>query len=381
MVHLNHFHRLFLQLTVLLTVSVTSAVAGVIPLFNPADPQLYENSFSLKANTYLTNDPFTLKDLLLNGMKGKEHARSGDNIALAVERASFGYGDRKYGYIAYVYREEIFFKMTKDTVDLIYEATNKIDLKTGRNYNLYLLLKAYKMQGIAYSNSICFYKKNGWKMYFGGSVELLYASEMQDGYVRGNAIANTSKDYSFFGVSNYNYTHNYLYDLNVNASDAYGFSTHFSLSAQKGKFHFLFLANDLFSRLYWSALPYSDVLLSSDNKEYDAEGYVKYKPLLKGKDGYTKYQQALMQKYRFHVAYSYNNRLCFSMGSDYMESVVMPYGEARYKFTKDFSLKMGYETRFGAVTLLSRYKNITIGLTADDLFKPSTMGLSLKMVF
>jgi len=380
MVLLNHYHKL-LKLTVSVTVFITSAYAGVIPLFNPSSMPKYENRFSLNVKTYLTNDPFTLKDLLLNGMKGKEHARNGDNIALAVGRFDIGYGDSKYGYIGYTYREEIFLKATKDMVDLIYQATNKMDLPVGRYYDLYILLKAYEMQGITYSNYLDIYKKNGWSINVGAAVEGLYATEMQDGYVSGNARANTKKDYSFYGISNYNYTHNYLYDLDVNPSDAYGYSSHISLSIEKDKFHFLFIINDLFSNLYWSALPYSDVHLSSSNKEYDDQGYVKYRPLLSGKEGYVKYTQSLMQKYRAEIAYKYKKDLVLDLGSDYMEGVYMPYLDCQYAWSRDASVKVGYETRFGSVSIVSRYKDFTLGISANDLFQPSSMGISIGINF
>jgi hypothetical protein len=380
MVLLNLFHNLF-KLTVSVTVFITSAFAGVIPLFNPSSMPKYENRFSLNVSTYLTNDPFTLKDLLLNGIKGEEHTRNGDNIALTVGRADVGYGDKKYGYIGYTYREEIFIEASKDMVDLLYEATNKEDLRLGRYYDLYLLLKAYKMQGLTYSNYLDLYKKNGWDINIGVAVEGLYATDMQDGYISGNAVANTKKDYSFYGVSNYNYTHNYLYDLSVNPSDAYGYSTHFSLSIEKEKYHFLFIANDIFSNLYWNALPYSDVYLSSSNKEYDSDGYVKYRPLLSGKEGYIKYTQSLMQKYRAEIAYKYRKDLIFNIGSDYMERVYMPYLDCTYIWNQNASVKIGYETRFKSVSIASRYKGFSFGINANDLFKPSSLGISIGMDF
>jgi len=332
-------------------------------------------------STLLTNDPFTLKDLLLNGIKGKEHAKNGDNIALAVGRFDLGYGDKKYGYLGYTYREEIFIEATKDMVDLLYQATNKVDLPVGKYYDLYLLLKAYKMQGITYSNYLELYNKNGCYINIGAAVEGLYATDMQDGYISGNATANSTKDYSFYGISNYNYTHNYLYDLAVNPSDAYGYSSHFSIFIKKGKFKFLFLANDIFSKLYWNALPYSDVYLSSANKTYDEDGYVEYQPLLKGKDGYSKYKQSLMQKYRVSTSYKYKKNIIFGLGSDYMESIYMPFFDCTYIWNKDASLQVGYETRFGSFSVESHYKGFNIGINTDDFFQPSTLSLSIGINF
>jgi hypothetical protein len=380
MVLLNLFHRYIATSVFVVVVSIAPAYAGVIPLFNPSSSKKYHHSFSLKVNTYLANDSFTLKDLLLNEMKGDEHIQSGDNVALAIGRFDLGYGDEKYGYIGYTYREEIFLKASQDTVELIYEATNKVDLEVGKYYDLYLLLKAYEMHGMTYANSLQI-KKNAWNITLGVAIEALYAKNMQDGYISGYAVANSEKDYSFSGVSHYNYTHNYLYDLTVNPSDAYGYATHFSLALEKGDFHFLLLANDLFSKLYWSALPYSDVYLSSDNKEYDEDGYVKYKPLLHGQEGYRKYKQSLMQKYRAEASYNYNSNVVYTLGSDYIEGIYLPYIACKYSWQDDVSVKVGYENRFGGFSLEGEYKNFTLAFNADDIFSPSALGVSIAVYF
>jgi hypothetical protein len=381
MVLLNLYRSKFSVITVLLCIVVESASAGSIPFFNPLDKMKYANNFSLKANVLLANDPFTLKDLLFNELKGNLNAKSGTNVALAVGRFDAGYGDDKYGYIGYTYREEIFMEASYDTVELIYLASNKKDLPIGKYYDLYLKLKAYEMQGLTYANKFTLYSNGIWDLDFGFGLEALYATDMQDGYVQGNATATSSKSYDFTGVSEYKYTHNYLYDLETRPSYAYGYSSHIAIALTGKNYSMLFLANDIFAKLYWQQVPYSDVYISSNNKVYDEDGYIKYNPLLSGKEGYIDYVQSLMAKYRVQGSYYSSYKTDFKLGSDYMEGYYLPYFGFLYHYDKNADVGLEYNTRFKSIILDARYEKFTIKLESNDLFSPSVLQFAVGVVF
>jgi len=380
MVRLKRFRNSF-QIAAFLSVLITSANAGVIPLFNPSSQVTNENSFHLKSATFLANDPFSLKALLLDEMKGDVHSRSGNNAAVAIERADVGYSHHKYGYIGYTFREEIFIDASQDTVELLYLTQNKKELPVGKRYNLSLCIKAYKMQGIVYANNLTLYKSSLWNINVGAGIEGLYATQMQDGYVKGYAVATSKKDYSFAGVSNYNYTHNYLYDLNVNPSTAYGYSTHLSCVITRKNLTLTLLANDLFSELKWKQNPYSEVYLESNNKEYDANGYAKYNPTVWGKEGYMQYKQKLVKKYRLEATYLHKQKFFYGAGSDYVNDFALPFITMGYHFNHYATIDVGYETRFRSFNVVSRYKGYQVGIRTDDLFKPSTLGFSIGISF
>ena len=359
---------------------LTPAFAGVLPLFNPTYITNQSNSFYVNLNTFLTNDPFTLKDLLGGIKTNSPHIKSGTNIALADIRVDTGYNSKKYGYFGYTYREEVLIDTNQETVELLYLATNKKDLPIGKRYNLDLTIKAFKVQGLEYAKSFDFYHDNGYICNIGFGLEALQGKDMQDGTVQGNGIVNSNKDYSFNITANYNYTHNYLYNLDVQKASAYGYSSHLSLYLKKDNLSLLLLANDILGKLYWENLPHSDVKLSSNNKVYDADGYVSYNPLASGWEGYKNYTQTLVAKYRAQFAYKYK-RYFFKLGSDMMYGIYMPYIESDYAVVSDFSLGLGYETRFQSVTLKSQYKNFIFSVKADDIFKPSTLGVTISYLF
>ena len=359
---------------------MTPAFAGVLPFFSPVYVTSLDNSFYVNTNIFLTNDLFRLKDLF-NGIKTNDsHIKNGTNIALGDTRTDVGYNSKKYGYFGYVYKEEVLIDTNKDTVELLYLSTNKKDLPVGKHYNLDLTIKAFKVQGIEYAKSFDLYHDNGYIFNVGFGLEALQGKDMQDGTIKGNGIVNSKKDYSFNIVSSYDYTHNYLYKLNVKKASAYGYSSDLSLYLKKDGLSLLLLANDLFGKLYWRHLPHSDVNLSSHNKVYDANGYVRYKPTVSGYEGYKNYTQTLVRKYRAQIAYMHK-RYFFKLGSDAMYGIYMPYIEGDYMLTSDFSLGLGYETRFHSVTLKSQYGSFVFNINVDNIFKPSTLGLNLSYLF
>lgn len=379
MVLLKHYSKKLIQFCLAYCV-VAPAFAGVLPLFSPVYVTSFDNSFYINTNIFLTNDSFTLKDLFDGIKTNYSHIKNGTNIALGDTRTDVGYNSKKYGYFGYVYKEEVLIDTNKDTVELLYLAANKKDLPVGKHYNLDLSIKAFKVQGIEYAKSFDLYHDNGYIFNVGFGLEALQGKDMQDGAIKGNGIVNSKKDYSFDIVSHYNYTHNYLYKLDVAGASAYGYSSNLSLYLQKNNLSFLFLANDLFGKLYWKSLPHSDIKLSSNDKVYDSNGYVKYKPLLSGYEGYKNYIQTLVAKYRAQLTYRYD-RYFFKLGSDLMYDIYMPYFESDYKVSSDFSLGLSYETRFKSITLKSQYKHFIFNITVDDIFKPSTLGLNISYLF
>jgi len=377
---LSHFRR-YSKLLALCAIglNITPASAGVIPLLNPQKKISKEYTFSTKAQSFLSNDPFSLPDLF-GGIDGDLNSKNGENIALGVVRLDIGLSDYSWGYIGYTYRQEVCIAATEDTIELVYGATNDIDFEVGREYSLGMEVDGFEAEGILFANSFDIYKKNGFRFNLGIGLELLWGKQIQHGYINGSAEAISEKDYNFYADSHYRYTDNHLYDLDVPSSKAYGYSSHLSLYLEYENISFLFLANDLYANLYWDEVPYSIVHLSSDNKTYDDEGYVKYKPLLSGKEGTEDYRQTLESKYRFEGEYSFETS-SIKLGTEYLYSTYLPYITYTKFFSHDININFNYETRFGSFASEINYKNYTLGIRSDDLIEPSTIALTIGIAF
>lgn len=377
---LNHFHK-HLKLSALCAISlnIIPVSAGVIPLLNPQKHIKKEYTFSAQAQSFLSNDPFSIADLF-GDIDGDLNSKSGENIALGVVRFDIGISEYTWGYIGYTYRQEAAITATEDTIELIYKTSNDMDLETGRKYDVSMEIDGFEAEGILFANSFDFYKKNSLRFNIGVGIELLSGKQIQHGYIEGGAEVISEKDYDFYAESNYKYTDNYLYDLDVPNSKAYGYSSHLSIFLEYKNISFLFLANDLSGKLYWDELPYSIVHLSSDNKSYDDDGYVKYQPLLSGKEGTDNYTQTLMSKYRFEGEYKFQTS-SIKLGTEYLYSTYLPYITYTKLFSDDLKINFSYETRFRSFATEVNYKNYIFGIRSDDLIAPSTLGLNIGITF
>jgi len=357
---------------IFLTIS-TSAFAGVLPFFNPSDITNKNNSFYIHLNAFLADDSFALKNSL-NGKTNTPHIKSGTNIDLGDIRTDVGYNSKKYGYFGYIYRGEGVIKANEDTIKLIYLVENNRELPIGRYYNFNVSIKAFQAQGVEYAKSFDIYHKNTNIVNIGFGFEALNGINMQDGTIHGHAIQISRNDYDFNIFTNYNYTHNYLYKLHVNKASSYGYSSDLSFYVKKNNISLLLLANDIFGKLYWKNLPYSNVRLVSHKKNYRGNS------LISGREWHKNFTQTLLPKYRVQLAYKHK-RYFFKLGSDMMYGIYMPYIESDYMVASGFSLGLGYETRFHSITLKSQYKNFSFNVQVDNIFKPSTLGLSISYLF
>lgn len=374
---LNLFHRQLLLSALLL--STTSAFAGVTSLFDPIKFSNPENNFHVRVQSFFANDAVSIQTRL-HKMRGDIDAKEGDNLEIIDVRIDSGIYSKYTGYIGYTHREESAKIASKDMEELYHSVRNKNSMTIGREYNLKLLVDSFKANGVVLANSFPIYKSDTLRIKIGGALELLQANVMQDWELSGNAKAVGKKDYDYNVVSRNNYTHNYLYRLDVPKSSATGYGFHFSLDANYKNFQLSLIANDIFAQLDWKLLPYSYVKMNTDNKTYDKNGYVRYNPSISGIEKEMDYTQHLIEKYRIEAKYSVSKSI-FEIGLDHMYFNYLPYISYIYNFSKNWSAKLDYESRFGSYYGEVKYKDIFVGLRASSLEEQHVVALNLGIGF
>ena len=300
MVHLNHFRKLKYLPAILVgkLFLINTLHAGVIQFF---DPTVTPQNQAIKAEykTFLANDPMPIKEFL-DDWDGDYTPKNGQNIALLDSRFDFGVGIGRHYYLGYFYQYDLFIDTDKDFTDLFYKVKNKNDLEVAREYALDLDIKGIKQHGLMFSGVGSMFENDEYFVGFGGTLYLSYGVEMQNGFIAGKAQSINNKDYDIDASSSYYYTHNYFYDLDVSSTHGYGYGSHVGLyfKDKKHNFQIKFLVNDLVSKMYWKELPFSKILLKTENKSHDENGYVKYAPTISGLEQYRDYTQTLTAKYK-----------------------------------------------------------------------------------
>ena len=248
---LNHFRSKSVALlcTVILLRSVP-AFAGTLSIFDPISIEKQEQKLYVNTQLFLANDAFSL-EALFNDFSGKYHYEKDKNYALGDIRIDVGTYIDSLGYLGYTYRREAVIGTSSDTVKLIHQTKNEMDLTIGETYELDLEIEGFEVHGITLANAFSVYQKKGWDVKVGLGAELLYGVGSQHGYALGDARANAVNDYDFTFYSEYSYTENYLYDLDVEKTTAYGYTTHLALQASYEQFTLLGIINDAWGQLYW----------------------------------------------------------------------------------------------------------------------------------
>ena len=352
--------------------------AGFLSFFNPANIEKQPQTLYTNTQFLLLNDAFSLK-ALFNDFEGKYFYKKGKNNAIGDARFDIGTYIDSVGYLGYAYRKEAVIDTTSDTVKLIYKTHNKQHLKTGKRYNLSIAIKGFETHSIVWANQFNLYHQHEWHLNIGVGAAMLYATNGQKGYVKGYAKAKSDHNYDFMAHALYNYNENYLYDYDVSKTTAFGYTTHIACQIAYQNMTLLILGNDVWGKLYWKNIPYSNINMSSGNKTYDDNGYVKYSPSISGVENNRKLIQKLIQKWKIEVKYTTNKNI-FYAGDEHIYGVNIPYVGYKTMYGQ-WLVNYSYESRFGMMGIDIGYKDYYIGVHANGLKNASAIQVNFGLKY
>ncbi len=342
------------------------------------DPTSSDKSSTLesKISFYLANDAISLKEFFGDWRKNY-HPRNGDNVALQDMRIDIGGNFYKDFYIGIFHKYNVFITTNKDFVDLYHTIKNKDDLNQGKTYLLDLKVQGIRASGLLLSGQKSLYHDKSQTIMIGASLSLMFGHDMQDGIINGRAISLNSKQYQAQGSSRYYYTKNYLYDLDVKSAYGVGYGSDIALSYENSLYDFRIkcIVNDIFSRIYWQDLPYSFVDIQTKNKDFDADGYVKYAPVISGVEKYVDFSQHIEARYKIVVEKNVYNTFLLLVGMEQLYQMKIPFIQLKTSLDSKQDFAISYESRFSGFGLDYRYENFKIGLITDDLVDFSSFGI------
>jgi hypothetical protein len=353
----------------------TYASAEALHFFNPLTAT-NKQEISLDINYFVADDPVSVYHFL-HRWSGDYHPRDGSNVAMQDMRIDLGKTFGQNLYIGYFYRYDIFFKSSKDFTDLYQKVKNKIDLDPKRTFLLDLDAKGIKQSGFVVSAEKEVWRDGPHRISGGVAASVSIGFDMQDGRIEGSATVPNPKTYQISAKSSYNYTRNYLYELEV--SQAYGVGYGFDAAIAYHNSYYGFgislVINDILSRMHWKDLPYSYVSIRTQNKSYDKDGYVKYSPVITGLEIERDYTQHIDTRYRLQMAFSVMQQGLFAFGLSKIYGITFPFMQLDYTLFEKQKVALSYEARFGSVGLDYRYGGFYLGFSADRLRDASALGV------
>ena len=216
----------------------------------------------------------------------------GGEIGLTYDHAEVGlrWRDWRFGLL---WRYDYLLEFSADTAEIFYRTENRLPLQAGRTYELRIEALNTASRGLRLGRA--------WRitpeLRFAAGISWLRGYRLTDGWLRGRARAVSEKDFDFSFETDYSYSRDVIFGREVDGADGWGYSIDAGLEWQAtDRLALSAKVIDLAGRIDWREAPYTTAMASSETKTYDADGYVRYKPLARGFEGYRSFSQTLPRK-------------------------------------------------------------------------------------
>ncbi len=255
----------------------------------------------LHLDTFVYSEAITIKALGDNW----QAPLYGGEVAIATGRieAGFSWGAWQLGAIK---REDYLYRFDADTAALVHASKNKTPLNPGDRYRIDLASNSQRSHGIKLAYTTLLHPD----LRVTTAVSLLRGTELMDGALSGSAQVIGEKDYDIAFDVDYRYSEDALFDRTSQRPSGEGYALDLALEWQlTSRWRLNLSALDLLARITWYDAPYTTARGNSDNKEYDDNGYVVYRPAISGLESNRDYRQRLPRRLFLDSHYLFANQL------------------------------------------------------------------------
>ncbi len=277
----------------------TLALLAFASFCTPASATELGNYISV--DTFIYSEAITIKALGDN-WNAPLH---GGEVAIASGRAEVGFswGGWQLGAIQ---REDYFYHFDADTAALIHASKNKTPLTPGDEYRIALASNSQRSHGVKLAYSAELHPQ----LNASAALSLLRGSEFMDGGLWGSARVIDDKDYDIAFDVDYSYSEDALFDRTTPRPGGEGYALDLAFQWQvTPQWRLDLSALDLLARITWYDAPYTTASGNSDNKEYDENGYVVYRPAISGLESNRDHRQRLPRRLFLNSHYRFANQL------------------------------------------------------------------------
>ena len=326
----------------------------------------------LSLHTFTYSEPITIQNIL----NDSSDSFTGGEDALTHNWAEIGATYNNFG-VGILSRYDYDLEFSEDTAEFYYLIENKKSLPQGRVFDLYLETKHTQSDGVRFSYTHTF-KRN---INVNIGLSYLRGVWLTEGKAQGQGVALTENDYDFqFDVNSYD-SEDMIFERKIDSPEGTGYSIDFSLDWEVNQqWEFNLRVIDLIGRMYWEYAPYTTAVASSDNKEYDDDGYLIYKPVLSGYEGNADFTQELKPQIKALVNYQWNNKFA-ALGQLYSFYTANFYQLGLgYSFNQKSLLSMLYMFETNAITIGYEMQYFQFMITSDafQFDDANTFALSLN---
>ncbi|MGA1790678.1 MAG: hypothetical protein ACMUIM_04270 [bacterium] len=379
----------------LLNLRISSAFAQTLPqdrwlnnsplsAFNPAcipidlSPQK-KNRLDMRNRLIVANQILSIHELFHDW--GGPFSPRDKNRALISGETELAFG-RDGWRMSYLRRIELFLRANRGLVELAWYDKNEAPLPLDHTFPLHLEGEGFEAHGLKFAHGRRFTYMGEKEIGLGFALSLLRGIRMQKAIVQGEAQVLGSKDYDYFGALYYYYNHNYLYDReNIDIGNGNGISFDIGLGLDiTPQLSGSVLFHDIWGRIWWEDVPFTDAQFDSHNKEYDENGYVKYNPSISGRELKVDFTQRILPKTNLSFNY-HKEEWAFVIFADFIKGDIYPNALLKYNLSDSLTLDCGYDLFFHQIHIAAKYQRFLLGISFDRVEPEKAGAFSLALDF
>ena len=267
--------------------------------------------------------------------------------------------------LGYLWREEYDLRFSPDTAELYWRSANKLDLPVNAAYLIDLDASHFQADGFR----IAFHDQRSvgpltmdYQLGFAG----LDARDLIDGTLHGHAQTLADNDYEYAAELNYHYSEDRLFERVVEEPDGAGYAIDFALQLHYQQHRLALSVSDLYGYIDWERAPYTEGTIDSDNRSYDASGYVRINPTLSGYEGITEdFRQDLEARYT--GSYEFQWSATVAVGVMYLQQYDETLLGPSVALSKHHKFRLGYWPEIEMLQLQWQTRGWTVSIGADGI--------------
>lgn len=324
----------------------------------------------LQSDMYAYSETSSVKQIVKDDLEGKhfdggEHSFTHNLWELGMQRGAWRVG--------YFLRYDYALDYSEDTAELIYADKNDLPIEQNREYQVVLDVVHARSSGLRLAYDWAF--APAWSLET--SLVYLQAKRFQDGEVNGFF---TAADDSYTGqlALDYYYDQDKLLHRVVErpTGRGYAFDLHARWQATTSV-QVALKVQDLFNRIDFKHAPYTQAAATSDRVSFDEDGRIDVKPVLSGREGYTKHTLRLPVQTTMEAAYQHEDSFRYLATWHRYGDLNFPAIGMRFYAQTESYLHSQYDFQSRAVSLGWHGSSGNVSITSDhwDLTEARTFGL------
>lgn len=324
----------------------------------------------VQSDMYACSETSSVKQIVMDDLEGDqfdggEHSFTHNLWELGMQRGSWRVG--------YFLRYDYALDYSEDTAELIYADKNDLPIAQDREYQVALDVVHARSSGLRFAYDLAFTPAFSLET----SLVYLQAKRFQDGEVNGFF---TAADDTYTGqlVLDYYYDQDKLLHRVVERPTGRGYAVDLHARWQATtSVQVALKVQDLFNRIEFKDAPFTQAAATSDRISFDDAGRIDVKPVLSGREGYTKHTLRLPVQTMLETAYQGDGSFRYLATWRRYGDLNFPSLGMRFYAQTERYVHGQYDFQSRAVSLGWHGSNVNISLTSDrwDLTEARTFGL------